>query len=211
MGSYIEDVLVPAAFRQVENGYVFSAPWFAGPSRHYLVNEAQKMAIAECMRRTERVLAPARTIAMVFGAAMIVAITIWLRRIGLLPSISEQRWFTYFDLIAWCTLIFAAAHIYRIHKLRPLLAGLPPTLEPEVTQSEVSKLQAARTSWSSLVWRGLVVVAFAACFMSYIVLVEIVHMTDPADEEILRLGLLMVFLELGNFYVPRAWYKARRS
>jgi hypothetical protein len=41
--------------------------------------------------------------------------------------------------------IVATAHICRVHKLRPLLAGLAPTRERGVTRGEGFKVQAART------------------------------------------------------------------
>jgi len=46
MGSWFEGVEA-AAFRQVENGYVFSAPWLAGPSRRYLPPSLRLHAIGE--------------------------------------------------------------------------------------------------------------------------------------------------------------------
>jgi hypothetical protein len=48
------------SFRPTAGGYVFQTPnpWLLGPSRRYLVNEAQKAEIAACLRRRQRVFLP---------------------------------------------------------------------------------------------------------------------------------------------------------
>lgn len=61
----IEDV----GFKTVSGGYVFqtASPWLFGPRRRYFVTEAQKVAIAGCIRETMRRIRP-----FVFGAAVVI-------------------------------------------------------------------------------------------------------------------------------------------
>ena len=192
------------AFRQVENGYVFSAPWFAGPSRRYLVNEAQKMAIAERLRRTRQVLLlPGVFIAIMFRGA------------GGFSIANELIFFVAILIVVLASII--AANIYGIYKLRPLLAGLPPTRERGLTWSERLKFRAAGISWSGLVVLGL---GFpAGCLMSAIYLAEMAQKTDaiagPADHVIalLREAVLCaaVAVFFAVYFFVLALYKARRT
>jgi hypothetical protein len=192
MGGWFEGVGT-AAFRPVDNGYVFSAPCFAGPSRRYLVNEGQKMAIAECMRQTYLVVLPAALIWSTLVTTIVVAVAISLKRNGsLLPIL----WMTAMAIAALIPAI-AAAHIYLVHKLRPLLAGLQPTSERGFTSGERFKLQAAHTSWLRLVVMGLGL--SAACLAEVTYLIIIVQQNGRA-ELVIVMSLSVLSFAVGAVY-----------
>ena len=188
------------AFRQVKNGYVFSTPWFAGPSRCYSVNEAQKMAIAERLRRTRRVL--------MFSG---IPIPIMFKAVGCFGIANELIFFVAILIVVLASII--AANIYGIYKLRPLLAGLPPTRERGPTWSERLKFRAERTTWLGLVLLGL---GFpAGCLMSAIYLAEMAQKIVRADDVIAlpREAVLCaaVAVAFAVYFFVLALYKARRT
>jgi hypothetical protein len=185
------------AFRQVENGYVFSVPWlFAGPSRRYLVNEAQKTAIAERLRRARQVLLLSGPFV---GAAA-----------GAFGRANESIFCVAILMIVALASIIAA-NIYRIYKLRPLLAGLPPTRERGLTWSERLKFRAAAST--SLSWLVVLGLGFSAgCLMSAIYLAEMAQKTGPADHVIAVLCAAGAFYFAVYFFVLALYkYKARRT
>ena len=69
-----------AGFHKVAGGYVFqtSSCWMIGPRRRYFVNEAQKLAIAACLRETLRRLKPFVLVAAVLIPSIIFGGTLWL-------------------------------------------------------------------------------------------------------------------------------------
>jgi hypothetical protein len=148
MGSCYEGAEA-AAFRQVENGYIYSSPWFVGPSRHYLVNEAQKAAITERVRQLRWVM-PVGAIVGLFIGFFVVAMILSMVKPDRMTW--DNRWFAL--MLAAAAPIMATAYMYMIYKLRPLVAGLPPTRE-RVTWSDRLKVRAARTSWSCLLGVGV--------------------------------------------------------
>jgi hypothetical protein len=190
----------------VENGYVFSAPptWLVGPSRRYLVNEAQKMAIFERMRRIWQVLDP----------ACYACVSAWVMAMVMANSLKLDDWWQPMALmLAVPMLIAVPAQIYAIHKLRPLLAGLPPTRERGLTWSERFKLQAAHTSWSlyMLVVGGFV---FAyVCLMLAIEFGQTVQKTGPVHLVLTSSMVLScaALAALAAYCFAFASYKARRT
>jgi hypothetical protein len=73
------DGLEEVAFKRTEGGYVFQANnrFLIGPSRRFLVNEAQKADIAACMRETLRRIKPFVFISMVALPAAIGGLIYW--------------------------------------------------------------------------------------------------------------------------------------
>jgi hypothetical protein len=118
------DGMEEAPFKRVEGGYVFQArnPWFFGRSRHYLVNEAQKAAIAACLRDALRKLKPWVIVAMVVLPLLLCG------GVVLLLALGEA---TFVNTFAFMLAVFvpytAWTHIYIVRRLRPLIAGLPRT------------------------------------------------------------------------------------
>ncbi len=196
--SYFED----AAFRQVENGYVYSAPWFAGPSRRYLVDEAQKMALAERVRRIRQMLAPAY-LAMI--SAMVTAIAM---ARSLKPHDWLFVWVVYALILAVSALFTVPAHIYAIRKLRPLLAGLPPTRERGLTWSERRELREARTPWDLRILVG------GGFFFAYMCLLVVIDFAKTVQETGLTISMVLscaALAALAAYCFAFASYKAHQS
>src|SRR5215813_1246563 len=118
------DGMEEAPFKRIEGGYVFQArnPWFFGRSRHYLVNEAQKIAIAACLRDTLRTLKPWVIVAMVVLPLLICG------GVFLLVALGRATFASIFALtLAVFVPYIASTHIYVMRRLRPLIADLPRT------------------------------------------------------------------------------------
>jgi hypothetical protein len=116
------DGMEEAPFKRIEGGYVFQArnPWFFGRSRHYLVNEAQKIAIATCLRDTLRKLKPWVIVAMVVLPLLICG------GVFLLVALGRATFINMFALtLAVLVPYIAWTHIYVMRRLRPLIADLP--------------------------------------------------------------------------------------
>jgi hypothetical protein len=73
------DGLEEVPFKRIAGGYLFQTnnPWFIGPKRRYVVNEAQKAEIAACIRETLRRLKPFVFVAMVLIPAVLVGSIFW--------------------------------------------------------------------------------------------------------------------------------------
>ena len=73
------DGLEEVPFKRVSSGYLFQTnnPWFFGPKRRYLVNEAQKAEIAACIRDSLRRIKPFVFVAMVLIPAILIGSIFW--------------------------------------------------------------------------------------------------------------------------------------
>ena len=131
-----------SAFKQVDGGYVFRVPnaWFFGPARHYLVNETQRSAIAERLRQIRCGLLPLTFVAAVFMIMLVMFVAVSIQPQGPMRSIALV-------VLATAALVptIATAHIYRMHKLAPLIAELPRSSE-RITLRDRFRLQAANVS-----------------------------------------------------------------
>ncbi len=78
------DGLEELAFKRVTGGYLFvsSHPWFFGPARRYLVTEAEKAKIAECLRQTLQRIKPFALATAVLMPLVLVAAVLWLSFTG---------------------------------------------------------------------------------------------------------------------------------
>ena len=148
MGNWYEGAEA-ATFKQMENGYVYSNPWYVGPSRCYLVNEAQKAAITARMQQLRWVM-PFGAILGLFAGLIVAAVV--------QSMVGSDRWVwdirLFALMLAVVAPIMAIAYIYLLQKLHPLIAGLPPTRE-RVTWSDRRKIRAAHTSWQWIVGLGV--------------------------------------------------------
>jgi hypothetical protein len=120
------DGMEEAAFKRIDAGWVFQSrnPWLFGRSRYYLVDEAQKTAIAGCIRETLRKLKP------VVIAAMFIIPLLNVGGVFLLVTLGRA---TPVNTVALMLVLFgpyvALTHVFSIRKLRPLLTDLPRTGE----------------------------------------------------------------------------------
>jgi hypothetical protein len=141
------DGIEEAAFKRLaDGGYVFQArnPWFFGPSRRYLVDEAQKAAIAACIRETLRrirpyVFAAAVAIPVVLGAGIFWLVSHGSASVGNIALLTLAVFGPYIGLI----------HAYSVRRLQPLIARLPRTQE-RIGVGEATRTFAARMSFKLL-------------------------------------------------------------
>jgi hypothetical protein len=145
------DGLEEAPFKPVDGGYVFqsSNPWCFGPSHNYLVNEAQKVAIAGCIRETLREVRPVAVVAMFVLPVLMIAGAFLLITIGCPTPIA---------IVVLTVFVFGPylgmVHVYRMGRLRHLIADLPRTSE-RITLREANSNVGAHMS-PKLLWLLLV-------------------------------------------------------
>ena len=82
--------LEEAPFKPVDGGYVFQAnnPWLIGPRRRYFVDDAQKAAIAGCIRQTLQRIKPWVFVAAVLIPAITIILTFWFAMRGATLSVT---------------------------------------------------------------------------------------------------------------------------
>jgi uncharacterized protein (DUF983 family) len=202
MGNWF-DGAEAAAFKPVANGYVMRAP-FIGPSRYYLVNEAERAAILERMREARRVSFPASLIAILLGAGLVVFMAMALKPDGSMPVV----WILAM-LLAVIAPIVATMQIYLMHRLRPLLAGLQPATQDKVRWLDHYKALAMGTSLPRLIGLGFGSIAMG--FMQAFQLAKAVQHGGPLDGTILNAVALACSVFLTIYFFALAFYKASRS
>ena len=124
--AWLYDGIEEAAFKRVDGGYVFRSPnrWFFGRSHNYLVNEAQKIAIAGFVRETLREFRPVVVAAMLIMPLLVAG--------GAFLLVARGR-ATPVAVVVLTLAVFGPyvglMHFYCMRKLRPLIADLPRTSE----------------------------------------------------------------------------------
>jgi hypothetical protein len=120
------DGMEEAAFKRIDGGYVFQSrnPWFFGRSRRYLVNEAQKAAIAGCIRETLRKVKPMVIVSMVVMPLLMVGGAYLLVTLGRATPVNMLVL-----MLALFGPYIALMHVYGVRRLRPFIADLPRTRE----------------------------------------------------------------------------------
>jgi hypothetical protein len=202
MGNWF-DGAEAAAFKPVDDGYVMRAP-FIGPSRYYLVNEAERAAILERMRETRRVSFPASLIAILLGAGLVVFMAVSLKPDGSMPVI----WILAL-LLAVIAPIIATMQIYSMHRLRPLLAGLQPTTREKVRWIDSYKALAMGTSLPWLIGLGFGSIAMG--LMQVFQLARAIQHGGPLDGVILEGVALACSVFMTIYFFALAFYKASRA
>jgi hypothetical protein len=140
-----------AAFKPFAGGYVFQCPnpWLMGRSRNYLVNEAQKAALAESLRRHRRQILLLVIVYMViaFGLALFVS-----------QAPQGLSTFGFAAIVAVTVLavvsIVLVPQVYLMRSIRPLLADLQRTDE-RITYGERLQSVAAAISGKLLLLGGI--------------------------------------------------------
>jgi hypothetical protein len=145
------DGLEEAPFKPIDGGYVFQSrnPWYFGPSHNYLVDEAQRVAIANCIRETLQEVRPVAVAAMFVGPVLMIAGAFLLLMIGC-PTPIATAVLTLFLFGPYAGMV----HVYSMGRLRHLIANLPRTSE-RITQRETISNMAAHMSLK-LLWLILV-------------------------------------------------------
>ena len=122
------DRAVEAAFKPVPGGYEFRRPnpWLFGFWRTYLVNDAQKEALAAFVRQRQRLILGLLAIYLLLGFA----VTIAFERSGGPPDLSPAQFLAVvLAALAGMLLLALVPHIYLMRKVEPLLAQLQRTDE----------------------------------------------------------------------------------
>jgi hypothetical protein len=149
-----------SAFKRVSGGYVFQSanPWLFARPHYYLVNDAQKAVIGECLRK-RAVFALFGLLAFVVTMALAVALIVYLRPPALSPLLVGIS-------VAALLLIpvLIVPHIYLMRMLGPIIRNLPTT-DQRITTSErlpewplgrrsgcYTSAWPADCSWSSAGW-----------------------------------------------------------
>jgi hypothetical protein len=166
-------VLESISFKPVPGGFIYRAPkpWLFGPTRHYLTSESQKAEISAIMT-------PRRPI--LFQLALWMAFSLMVAAAGgIVWAFTGHREPTAVDVVAMVALIvvevFAGLQALRwrqMHRLRPVLAGVPLTDE-RITDSEVRQALAGGVNTMSIkqvAANGAIsVMAFAVCLIGFLI------------------------------------------
>jgi hypothetical protein len=110
--------IAETAFKRVERGWIFKLanPFLIGRSRYFLVDDAQKAAIADQLRANKAM----RVVAVIVTLLIMVPIGASLP----LPEVSP--WIGAFLAGLGAYIFFGAVSLVERHKLRPLICSLPP-------------------------------------------------------------------------------------
>lgn len=117
---YQFDGMEEKLFKQAPDGWVYRAPnpWFFGPSRHCLLNDEQKSKVAS----THRQMWDASLLAIV----VVVVAVLPLAKMAL----SDNLWIQLAAVVGVGLATWFLLHTYLVQKVRPIIAGLPPTTHP---------------------------------------------------------------------------------
>jgi hypothetical protein len=132
-----------SAFKQVAGGYVFQPPSLSWPfarSRGYLVNEAQKAELTDCLRRQRR------QIFLLLVAYVLIAVGLTVT-VGLSASAVRIPGAEFIVIVTVTALavvpIVILPHFYLMRSIRPLLTGLPRTDERITVGDQLRSLAVA--------------------------------------------------------------------
>lgn len=141
-----------SAFKPTAGGYVFQLPsltWPFGRPAAYLVDEAQKAALAACLRRQRLQTLLVMMVFMLISLGLGVVIGVS----GALARLSPAGFAAGF--IATFLVVIAIAllpYFYALRAMRPLLAGVPRTDERITTGEQFERLAGAVSP--KLLWLG---------------------------------------------------------
>ena len=141
-----------ASFKATDGGYVFQSPnpWILARPRYYLVNDTQKAAISERMRRWRILLL---TVMMVYFALIGLYIAFTTQSPGtfvglfrpIIQVVGMGFFGTVFSLLMGMTMVLVP-HIYLMRGLRRLLANAPRTSERITVADQLAKIAASLSS-----------------------------------------------------------------
>ena len=141
-----------ASFKATDGGYVFQSPnpWIFARPRYYLVNDTQKAAISERMRRWRILLL---TVMMVYFALIGLYIAFTTQSPGtfvglfrpIIQVVGMGFFGTVFSLLMGLTMVLVP-HIYLMRGLRRLLSNAPRTSERITVADQLAKIATAVSS-----------------------------------------------------------------
>jgi hypothetical protein len=142
MTRWYSRVAEQASFKPVPGGYLFAAPhpWIFARPRTYLVNEAQKAKIAECLRRRQQLM-------LVLAAVCLLPIAVLT---GLLLASDRLPPGVVIAIAAVLLLItLMIPQLYLVRVIAPLIGGLSPS-DQRITGKEQFAAIAGATSPTGL-------------------------------------------------------------
>jgi hypothetical protein len=121
MAKWYSQVAEESSFKPVAGGYVFQAPhpWLFARSRTYLVNDAERTAIAACIRRRQKLM-------LVLLAVLFPVMFGLIALLMLVFHLPSPLVITLVSVLILVPLI-GIPHLCLVRCLAPLLAGLPRT------------------------------------------------------------------------------------
>jgi hypothetical protein len=127
-----DEGIIEAAFKRTDGGWIYKAPspWLVGPAPHYVVNDAQRAAIARRLR-TNR-------------ATNVIVIAIVLFILGFMVGRMPESTLA----VAWyvaAPVLIVLVGLGRYLAIRPLVAGLPQSSD-RITFSDQARTGAAHMS-----------------------------------------------------------------
>jgi len=132
-----------SAFKPFAGGYVFQPPslyWPFARQRGYLVNEAQKAELADCLRRQRRQI----FLLLVVYVLIVLGLTVAFGMSDAHLQISSWIFIAIVTVTALAVIpIVIGPHISLVRSMRPLLAGLPRTDERITVGDQLASLATA--------------------------------------------------------------------
>jgi hypothetical protein len=186
-------------FKPVSGGYVYRAPnnWLFGSAEHFLVTEEQKAAILATVTSTIRPVLWITGISWIaLSVLLAMALSLWAYRAGYYASGLD----VVSAMIAIMLSIYPAFLISRqllLHRLRPILAILPPTNERITSLEERQAIQATPAVPISATRRVIVKICGIVAVVATLggMISRAVDIYEPNQSK-----LLTFYLANANFY-----------
>jgi hypothetical protein len=195
----IEFRKVVVYFKPVSGGYVYRAPntWLFGSAEHFLVTEGQKAEILATVTSTIRPVLWITGISWITLSVLLgMALSLWAYRAGYYASGLDGV----SAMIAMMLSIYPAFLLSRqllLHRLRPILATLPPTNERITSLEERQAIQATPPVPISTTRRGIVKICGVVAVVGTLggMISRAIDMYEPNQSK-----LLTFYLANANFY-----------
>ena len=195
----IEFRKVVVYFKPVSGGYVYRAPntWLFGSAEHFLVTEGQKAEILATVTSTIRPVLWITGISWITLSVLLgMALSLWAYRAGYYASGLDGV----SAMIAMMLSIYPAFLLSRqllLHRLRPILATLPPTNERITSLEERQAIQATPPVPISTTRRIIVKICGVVAVVGTLggMISRAIDMYEPNQSK-----LLTFYLANANFY-----------
>jgi hypothetical protein len=142
MARWLEGIGEPA-FKPVSGGHVFQSPnpWLFARPRYYLVNDAQKAAIGDCLRK-RAIFALFGLLVIVVAMALALALVVYLGLPRLSPVLAGIS-----VAVVLLIPVLIAPHIYLMRMLGPIIRDLPTTDQRITTREQFAKIAVGSPKW----------------------------------------------------------------
>lgn len=144
------DGIEEAAFRPAPGGHIFISPnpWFIGRPRYYLVTDAQKAVIGDCLRKRVRFAMVFSLLSFVVVLALVTAIIVYFRHAPVPPFLM-----TVFVTIVLVIPVLIVPHVYQMRMLGPITKELPLADQRFTIREQFSNVAGAAPKW--LIYVGM--------------------------------------------------------